>query len=63
MKLYRGIQRLDSSLAEKVLFITGDVMWPDTRKFLAETKAVCIEKPLDAERLSYEVQRALNSKR
>lgn len=61
VELYRQVKEMDSSLAQKVLFITGDIMSPDTRRFLAETGAAYIEKPFDVEQLSREVQRALTT--
>ncbi len=62
IELYKQIQEIDKSLAQRVLFITGDVMGLDTRRFLEETKAACIEKPFDVEQLSLEVQRVLAAK-
>ncbi len=62
MELYRHVQEIDSSLARKVLFITGDVMSLDTRRFLDDTGAAHIEKPFDIEQLSREIQRALTLK-
>jgi CheY-like chemotaxis protein len=61
--LYKRIQKIDESLAWRVVFITGDVMGADTKKFLSETKVAHIEKPFDAERLSREVRRALTAGR
>lgn len=63
MELYKEIQQIDRSLARKVIFITGDVMGVDTRRFLSETKAAYIEKPFDIQLLNLEVQRALATTR
>ena len=60
MQLYKRIKKIDKTLARKVIFITGDVMGADTRKFLTETKIAHIEKPFEAERLTTEVKRALS---
>jgi len=57
--LYKRIQKINKSLARRIVFITGDVMGVDTKKFLAETEVTHIEKPFDAEQLSREVQRVL----
>ncbi|MBM4446650.1 MAG: response regulator, partial [Chloroflexi bacterium] len=57
--LYKRIQKIDKSLARRVVFITGDIMGADTEKFLSETKVAHIDKPFDAEQLSTEVKRAL----
>jgi CheY-like chemotaxis protein len=61
--LYKRIQKIDKSLARRVVFITGDVMGADTEKFLSETKVAHIDKPFDAEQLSREVQRTLTAGR
>jgi len=61
--LYKRIQKIDKSLARKVVFITGDIMGADTEKFLYETKVARIDKPFDVEQLSREVQRALSGGR
>jgi PAS domain S-box-containing protein len=61
--LYKRIQKIDRSLAERVVFITGDIMGADTEKFLSEAKVAHIDKPFDAERLIREVQRALTGGR
>jgi PAS domain S-box-containing protein len=60
VELYRRIQKIDKSLARKVVFITGDIMGADTEKFLAETKSAHIEKPFDAQKLTKEIRRALS---
>jgi CheY-like chemotaxis protein len=60
VELYKRIQKIDKSLACKVVFITGDIMGADTEKFLAETKSAHIEKPFNAEQLSKKVLRALS---
>jgi two-component system NtrC family sensor kinase len=63
MTLYKRIQKIDKSLARRVVFITGDIMGTDTEKFLSQTKVAHIEKPFDAERLIKEVQRTLSAGR
>ncbi|UCH50515.1 MAG: PAS domain S-box protein [Chloroflexota bacterium] len=59
MELYKRIQKIDKSLAQGVVFITGDVMGADTEKFLSDNKVAHIEKPFSAEELSSEVKHAL----
>jgi two-component system NtrC family sensor kinase len=61
--LYKRIQKIDKSLARRVVFITGDIMSAHTEKFLSETKVAHIAKPFNAEQLSREVQRALTAGR
>jgi PAS domain S-box-containing protein len=63
VELYKRIQKINKSLARRVVFITGDIMGADTEKFLAETKVAHIDKPFNAEQLSTEVQRALTAGR
>jgi signal transduction histidine kinase/ActR/RegA family two-component response regulator len=57
--LYKRIQKIDESLARRVVFMTGDAMGADTETFLSETKVAHIDKPFDAEQLKREVNRAL----
>ncbi|MBM4445979.1 MAG: response regulator [Chloroflexi bacterium] len=56
---YKRIQKIDKSLARRVVFITGGIMGADTEKFLSETKVAHIDKPFNPEQLSGEVKRAL----
>jgi CheY-like chemotaxis protein len=45
LDLYRALQRRRPGLIPRVAFITGDTLSPDIQSFLAETGAVCLEKP------------------
>ena len=45
--LYRAVREKRPDLAERMLFITGDVLAADIDRFLAETGAAVVEKPLD----------------
>jgi PAS domain S-box-containing protein len=45
LDLYRALQRRRPSIIPRVAFITGDTLSPDIQSFLAETGAVCLEKP------------------
>jgi two-component system NtrC family sensor kinase len=58
--LYKSIQEISKSLAQRIVFTTGDVMGADTEKFLSEAKVARIDKPFDAEQLSRQVKRALS---
>ena len=58
-ELYERIKRTGSSLAQRIIFITGDVMGTDTESFLARTKAHYITKPFDVNNLRAEVRRLL----
>ena len=59
IELYRHFQKESPSLADKVIFITGDVMGTSTLNFLSKTKVPYIIKPFDAKRLNTEINRAL----
>jgi two-component system NtrC family sensor kinase len=63
VELYKRIQKIDKSLARRIIFITGDIMSADTEKFLSEAKVAHIDKPFDAEQLKREVRCALNEGR
>jgi CheY-like chemotaxis protein len=60
VELYKRLQKINKSLARKVIFITGDIMGADTERFLAQTKSAHIEKPFNAEQLEKAVRRALS---
>jgi two-component system NtrC family sensor kinase len=44
-QLYHHLQRLDRRLAERTIFITGDTVSPETRRFLQEVPNPCLTKP------------------
>ncbi len=54
IELYRRIEEVAPDLANKVMFITGDVMQTTTKAFLDRTGAAYISKPIDIERLKKE---------
>lgn len=51
IEVYKHIEELDPILAEKVVFITGDIMAPDTIEFLNHKKTPCVTKPFDVQQL------------
>jgi PAS domain S-box-containing protein len=59
IELYRHFQKIAPPLADRVVFITGDVMGSSTMAFLSKTKAPYIIKPFDAKQLTAEVNRVL----
>ncbi len=61
--LYKRIQKVAQHVSRKVVFMTGDIMGPDTEKFLDKTRASHIEKPFDAKQLNTTVHNALNNSR
>jgi PAS domain S-box-containing protein len=62
-ELYERIQGISESLAERVAFITGDVIAADTEAFLTRTKVPCITKPFDVHKLKVEIRRLLATPR
>jgi CheY-like chemotaxis protein len=62
IELYKHLQKTSPSLAERVVFITGDVMGTSTMTFLSKTKVPYIIKPFDAKQLKTEVNRVLATK-
>jgi PAS domain S-box-containing protein len=50
-ELYTYIRKHVPNLADRVLFMTGDVLGKDTQRFLEITGNPCIEKPFDLARL------------
>ena len=62
-ELYKRIKEIAESLAQRVVFITGDVMGSDTEAFLVRTKVPYITKPFDVKGLSAEIRRLLSKQR
>lgn len=59
IELYKHIQQIAQSLAERVVFITGDVMGQDSKDFLSRTEVAYITKPFDIEQLKEDINRRL----
>ena len=51
IELYGRMQKIAQSFAERVIFITGDIMGTATEAFLSKTKAPYITKPFDVNQL------------
>lgn len=49
--LYRELLRMGSPLAQRLVFITGDVLLPSTIEFLESCKVPCLAKPFLVEEL------------
>ena len=60
VELHRRIGETVPSLADRVVFITGDVMGSDTMDFLTRIKANYITKPFDVEQLKKDIGRILS---
>jgi DNA-binding NtrC family response regulator len=57
--LYREVERLCPDLLRRFIFLTGDVMSPETAQFLLQTAVPCLSKPFTLEMIREVVQRAL----
>jgi len=61
MEFYHLLMGSEQSLAEKVIFITGDVVSPETQQFLSEVKRPLINKPIDIQVLKQLVSRQIRA--
>ncbi len=59
VELYENVKGIARTLARRMVFITGDVIAPDTRDFLTRTRVPCITKPFDIEQLKKDISRLL----
>jgi CheY-like chemotaxis protein len=57
--LYREVERRHPDLLRRFIFLTGDVMSPETTQFLSQTGVPCLSKPFTLEMVREAVQRAL----
>jgi signal transduction histidine kinase len=58
-ELYREVERREPRLTSRFVFVTGDILNPRTRAFLARTGAPQLEKPFTVESVKRVVRRAL----
>lgn len=58
-ELYREIKRRNGRLAKKMIFVTGDVINPQTREFLGRSGSQFLEKPFITEEVVRVVRRLL----
>jgi DNA-binding NtrC family response regulator len=57
--LYREVERCYPNLLQRFIFLTGDIMSPETSHFLAQTGVPCLSKPFTLEMVREVVQRVL----
>jgi CheY-like chemotaxis protein len=50
-KFFEALSREAPEQAQRVTFMTGGAFTPDTRAFLESTRNICVDKPLDLNRL------------
>lgn len=58
-KLHKFIELKDPELAQRMIFITGDVINPETRRFLQSTGNLYLEKPFPPESLQEAIRISL----
>ena len=58
-ELYREVEQREPHLTRRFVFVTGDILNPRTRAFLARTGAPQLEKPFTVESVKRVVRRAL----
>jgi DNA-binding NtrC family response regulator len=58
--LYREVERRHPDLLQRFIFLTGDIMSPETSQFLAQTGVPCLSKPFTLEMVRKVVQRMLS---
>lgn len=56
-EVFRSIEVLRPDLADRVLFITGDTVSPDTRAFLEQTRVEVLHKPFSLEELRHSMDK------
>ncbi|MFC1715367.1 response regulator [Candidatus Poribacteria bacterium] len=62
-RLHRFIELKDPELAQRIIFITGDVINPETRKFLQSTGNLYLEKPFPPESLQKAIETSLGKEK
>ena len=58
-RLHRFIELKDPDLAQRMIFITGDAINPETRKFLQNAGNMYLEKPFPPESLQQAIETSL----
>lgn len=59
IELYKNIKRIARTLGRRVVFITGDVIAPDTRDFFTRTRVPYITKPFGIKQLKESINHVL----
>ncbi|MFQ5933850.1 MAG: response regulator, partial [Dehalococcoidia bacterium] len=61
IELYRWMRQRESSLTDRVVFITGDTISSETDKFLRQTENPVLSKPFTSEDLKLKLGKVLAS--
>lgn len=59
IELYQHLNNRNKSLAQKIIFVTGDVLNQDIMDFFSQNKAVYVTKPFNTEEVKNKVQSKL----
>lgn len=59
--LYRELERTNPGLVRRFIFVTGDVLGPETQEFLERTGAASVSKPFTPKSVQKVVQRVLRA--
>jgi PAS domain S-box-containing protein len=62
IELYKKFQRLDKSVGNRVLIMTGDTLGKSTRAFLERTGVPYLEKPFDTDALMTKIDEIIGQK-
>lgn len=60
-EVYEQLRAKDSALAERVIFITGDVVNERVREFLEANKKLCLPKPFSQAEFREAISKVLNT--
>jgi CheY-like chemotaxis protein len=59
--LYQTLERQYPHLLQRVIFLTGDTLNPETRLFLEQHAVPCLTKPFTAAEIRHAIQQALQA--
>jgi CheY-like chemotaxis protein len=59
--LYRILAQQQPHLCQRVIFLTGDTLAPETKSFLEQSGARCLEKPFTIATVRRVLQQALQA--
>ena len=62
IELYKKFRRIDKSVDDRVLIMTGDILGKPTKAFLSRTRVPYIEKPFDTDALMIEIDDIMSEK-
>ena len=60
IELYKKFHRMDKSVGDRILIMTGDILGKQTRTFLSRTRVAYIEKPFATEKLMTKIDEIMS---